>query len=79
MRDKRKSPNVLHPGDKLVIRDPEAKQVSAATEAKHRFVAAKAPLKLALVLQDPYGRPIDNAECRLKIGDEVVELTEDGR
>lgn len=78
LRDQRKNPNVLLPGDKLEIRDAEPKKVSAATGKKHVYKVKKTSLKLALVLQDLYGKPIANARCRLTIGDERVDVKTDG-
>src|SRR6185503_16443662 len=37
VKDARKDPNVLLPGDRLHVRDLEKKQVDGATEKRHKF------------------------------------------
>jgi N-acetylmuramoyl-L-alanine amidase len=79
LKNKRKNPNVLHPGDKLIIPDKEEKQVSASTDKRHKFEVTRSPLKLRLVLEDIYEKPIANAEVELLLDGETFNLTTDGK
>jgi hypothetical protein len=79
LKNKRKNPSVLHPGDKLIIPDKEEKKVSASTGKRHKFQVKRSELKLRLVLEDIYERPIANAKRELNIDGETVEVTTDGK
>ena len=61
LKNLRKNPNVLFPGDEVYIPDKEERIESGATEQKHRFVVQKKTLKLRLVLEDIYEKPIAGA------------------
>jgi len=69
---------VLYPGDRLYIRDKEEKQESCSTEQRHRFRVKNPNLELRLVLEDQYEKPIKNAQCELRVENEVLHLTSDG-
>lgn len=64
---KRKNPNVLFPGDVLVIPDRDLRQESCATDQRHRFKMQGPGLRLRLVLEDLYRTPIANAKCVLEV------------
>jgi hypothetical protein len=70
LREKRKSPNVLFPGDVVTIPDRNAKLEPANTEARHVFRVRKKPLKLRLVIQE---------EDRAEAAEEEVALSIEGR
>jgi hypothetical protein len=53
----RPSGNILLPGDKLFIPDPDLKEAPAPTETCTTFVAQRPKRKLVLVLQDERGEP----------------------
>jgi N-acetylmuramoyl-L-alanine amidase len=57
LKQKRKDPNVLFPGDKLHIPDIEIKEVSKATEKRHRFRRKGVPAKLHLRFLKPKDVP----------------------
>ena len=67
MKQERKNPNVLFPGDELFIPDKKQKQESAPTEQKSRFELKTSKLILRLILEDAYNKPIANAQCELKV------------
>lgn len=67
LRLKRKSPNILHPGDELTIPPKEAKEETAPTERRHRFIVKAATQKIRLVLKDRLGKPIRNTPYRIWI------------
>ncbi len=50
LRQQRKDPNVLYPGDQLVIPDVRRKDVPAAAETRHRFRRLGVPERLQLRL-----------------------------
>jgi hypothetical protein len=77
LKNKRKNPNILLPGDEIFIPDMEEKQESGATDKKHTFKVDKTTLKLRLVLEDIYEKPIAGAQCALLIDGQVYQLTTD--
>lgn len=79
LKNKRKNPNVLLPGDTLIIPDREEKKVSASTGKRHKFQVKRSELKLRLVLEDIYEKPIANANCELNIDGETFQMTTDGK
>jgi hypothetical protein len=48
LKQKRKDPNVLFPGDVVYVRDKEIKEVSGGTEQRHRFRRKGIPEKLII-------------------------------
>jgi LysM repeat protein len=79
LKKQRQNPNVIFPGDRLFIPDKEEKTESGSTEQKHRFVLKTEKLKLRLVLEDLYEKPIANAQCELRVENETFPLTTDGQ
>lgn len=67
LKEKRKNPNILFPGDEVFIPDKEQKQVDATTQQLTTFRAKRDKLKLRLVLEELYGDPIANAQCEIRI------------
>lgn len=57
LRETRRSPNSLAPGDVVVIPDPGAKEYSLATGASHKFVRKGVPEEFKLILEDEDGEP----------------------
>src|SRR5215472_1360060 len=78
LRKLRKNPNILFPGDEVFIPDKEEKEESGSTDKRHSFVVDKEKLKLRLVLEDIYEKPIAGAQCALLVGDQTFQLTTDG-
>ena len=74
LKDKRKNPNVLAPGDELFIPDKALREEKASTDKKHTYVVKARKIMLRLVLQDLYGNPIANAKCELRVESEVFAV-----
>ena len=74
----RQNPNILFPGDEIFVPDMEQKQEPGATDKKHTFTVDKKTLKLRLVLEDIYEKPIAGAQCALLIDGQTFQLTTDG-
>jgi len=72
LKSKRKSPGNLHPGDALVIPDPEPKFDDGATGARHRFTSEEDTPVLRLVVKNPDGSPISERPYALHIDNELV-------
>lgn len=79
LKQKRKNPNVLFPGDELFIPDKKQKQESGPTEQKIRFELKHSKLILRLILEDAYNKPIANAQCELTVNSETHKLTSDAK
>ena len=77
LKKQRQNPNILLPGDEVYIPDMEQKQESGAADKKHTFAVNKNILKLRLVLQDMYEKPVAGAKCALLIDGQVYQLTTD--
>jgi len=78
LKQKRDNPNVLYPGDKLFVPDREQREESRSTNKKHPFKMKSSGLKLRLVLEDVYEKPIANAKCQLILGSDFRNVTTDG-
>ena len=74
LKEKRKSPNVLLPGDEIYIPDRELKSISLETTRKHVLVAPIPTLKLRVVLRDFDNQPMPGVECNLDVDGEVHHL-----
>src|SRR5262250_3139096 len=77
IKSKRKNPNVLFPGDHLFIPDRELGEESRSTDQRHRFKKRGPTLKLRLVLEDIYEKPIANAQCLIILEDQFLHVTTD--
>jgi hypothetical protein len=78
LKQSRQNPNVLYPGDNLYVPDRELRTESRGTDQKHKFKAKKPNLKLRLVLEDMYEKPIAGAKCLLTLGGDSKQITTDG-
>ena len=67
LRAKRKSPNVLYPGDEVVIPDVGEKCDDGSTGQRHRYVLKESSLKLRLDVEDAYRSPVRRSDCHLDI------------
>jgi N-acetylmuramoyl-L-alanine amidase len=79
LKKQRQNPNVLLPGDQIFVPDMEEKQESGATDKRHTFTVDKKILKLRLVLEDIYEKPIAGAQCALLVGDQTFQVTTDSQ
>ena len=77
LKKQRQNPNILFPGDQVFIPDMEQKQESGATDKRHTFTVDKKTLKLRLVLEDAYEKPIAGQQCALLVDGQVFQLTTD--
>src|SRR5580704_5981185 len=75
LKKRRQNPNVLFPGDEVFVPDMEQKQESGATDKHHTFTVDQKKLKLGLVLEDLYEKPIAGAQCALRINDQITQPT----
>ncbi|MGQ9695139.1 MAG: peptidoglycan-binding protein [Thermodesulfobacteriota bacterium] len=77
LKEKRKDPNILYPGDIVFIPDKEEKEESATTEQKHRFRRKGVPEKLELILCLE-GEPRRNEDYELVIDGKLTKGKTDG-
>jgi hypothetical protein len=80
LKQERKSPNLLLPGDSLHIPDKEIREESCSTDSKHTFKAKIEPLKLAIKVQDMTEKPVAGKPCQLRIAGspDLPNLSTDG-
>jgi hypothetical protein len=79
LKQKRQNPNVLYPGDDVFIPEKELKEVSGATEQRHRFQCRVPKEILRIALEDSNGNPIANAPYELLIEEEIHRGTTDDK
>jgi hypothetical protein len=79
VKDKRKNPNVLFPGDRLYIPDKEEKKEVLATGKRHRFEVNRPSIMLRLFVRNLDSQPIADTECQLEVDGQLYTLTTDGR
>jgi len=75
LKDQRKNPNILYPGDNLVIPDKETKEESRPTEKKHTFKVQRDKLMLRIVLLDMDKKPMAGHACTLMVETESKNFT----
>ena len=74
----RPNPNLLFPGDRVLIPDRRHKIFDAATGRRHAFAAGGARLLLRIVLKDVEGAPLANTDYELTAGSLTARGTTDG-
>jgi len=81
LREKRKDPNVLLPGDIVYIREKEQKKESCGTEKLHRFRRKGVPERLRVQFLDAGGTPRAKESYRLEVDGKLVsgETDDQGR
>ena len=79
LKERRKDPNVLHPGDAVFVPEKEERQESGATEQKHRFRRKGVPEKLRIYLKDEDGEARANVSYILTIDGENRRNATDGQ
>ncbi len=75
----RLNPNVLLPGDVVSIPDKEQGSAACATSKRHTFAIKREKLRLRLVLEDVYEKPIANAPGLLTLDEQQIQVTTDGK
>jgi Putative peptidoglycan binding domain len=77
LKARRKTPNVLLPGDTVHIPDKLQKEESRATGQLHRFQIPSQRLFLHLVLKDWANQPLTDTECELQLEGKAIPLKTD--
>ena len=70
LRDRRKSPNVLFPGDVVYIPDLKTKAAQCSTGRNHKFRLKFATRGVHVVFVDADGEPIAHSPYVLRVGDD---------
>jgi hypothetical protein len=78
LKQERPNPNVLFPGDRVVIPDKETRTVNAATAKRHKFVVRTHEKVLRLRIEDHDGEPIAGAAYELAVGTDTRKGSTDG-
>lgn len=73
LRQLRKDPNVLYPGDVVMIPDLEERIESGATEARHRFRLKEVPAEFSVRLIDEDGEPLAHLPFEFVIGVRTID------
>src|SRR5689334_12813428 len=71
LRKKRPNPNVLHPGDVVVIPDRSEKEIEVPTEKVSRFQVKRARKVLRIALEDHAGEPLAGEAYEIELGSET--------
>jgi hypothetical protein len=77
LKKKRSDPNVLYPGDRVLIPDKRQKSEFRPTTAIHTFRLHVDRVKLRIALRDFDDRPIVAVKCELEIAGEITQHTSD--
>jgi N-acetylmuramoyl-L-alanine amidase len=75
LKEERKNPSVLFPGDKVFIPDKELREESGSTESKHRFELRRHKLLLRLKLEGLKKEPLKDHECVLTVEGDTEQFT----
>jgi hypothetical protein len=75
LRQKRKEPNVIYPGDRLFIPELELRHENCVTDKRHHFKLTIRKKKLKFVLLDWEHKPRSGIICALEINNQLREQT----
>jgi len=78
LKGKRKTPNILFPGDRLYIPDLQGKTVDRPTDKLHTFRLLGGKLFLKIKVQDLNALPVANTPCTLEVDGATFSLATDG-
>ena len=78
LKEARQNPNVLYPGDQIVIPDKMEKHEACATGRRHRFKVAIPKLMLRIRVKNINSKPVINKPCTLQVDGASYKLTTDG-
>ena len=78
LKDNKRDPHLLMPGDRIFVPEVAPKTVPAATGQLHRFVLKSPRIKLRMVLHDEDGNPLAAKPFKLLIGGKTIEDTTNG-
>jgi len=74
LKKKRKNPNVLHPGDRIVIPERKEKTLEGLDTGKtHRFKLKRPKKALRLALLGHGGEPLKNEPYKLEVAGETID------
>jgi len=73
LKKKRPNPNVLAPGDQVMVPDRETKSVSGVTGRRHTFVVTRRTVKLRVALVNRSGKPYAGKRFIVNVG--PLEIT----
>src|SRR5262245_14105552 len=74
LRKLRPNPNILFPGDEVIIPDlNNDKRVECSTGKSHRFTVNVPQTILRVFLKDPDGEPFANKKYIVQVGDKDIE------
>jgi N-acetylmuramoyl-L-alanine amidase len=77
LKEIRKNPNTLLPGDKVFIPEKRAKDESGITEKRHRFKRKGVPSKLRIKLEDEHDEPLAKQPYTIEIDGSLFSGTTD--
>jgi N-acetylmuramoyl-L-alanine amidase len=75
LRGTRLNPNVLLPGDPVVVPDKGTKQAACQTDKRHTFTLLRKDTHLRIVLRDNDGRPLAGKKYNLAVGDSMFDAS----
>ena len=75
LKAKRGNPNVLFPGDVVMIPKKRVADYSRPTDQRHRFTRLTKPLQLKVILGNLYDGPLAGVPCTLFVEAEQFALT----
>lgn len=78
LRNKRKNPSLLYPGDHVVIPGIEIHQITRETDQTHRIVIGDELVEFRVVLQDHNQLPYKDEPYELRLGDDPSETPRTG-
>lgn len=78
LRKRRPNPNVLRPGDRIVVPDVRQQTVNGGTDQIHRFVVRRPLKELRIVLKDHSGQTLASRSYSLSWGTVKRSGTTDG-
>lgn len=77
LKQLRKNPNILLPGDILHIPDKQQKQVSCKTSQLYSFKVSSKKIKIRIILKNLNNKLITDTPCELQIDGKTYNLTSD--
>jgi hypothetical protein len=79
LKSKRKTPNILFPGDRLYIPDQDPNFELRPTDQRHQFVLLSEKLQLKMKVKDLNDKPIANTPCDLEVESATYSLVTDSQ
>src|SRR5262245_61935004 len=78
LREIRKNPNILYPGDTVFIPENLTKETIRSTNAEHKFKRKGIPAHLRIVLNDEQGNPRSGIAYTMIVGNSTRTGNADG-